>query len=138
MVLCSLNKLASGASVRTSILSNLEQQNFFKLSDSYVYLNKRIIYLKNENKDSILITTAKYDIMVLSLEYNADGFCDVITKIHGNFKDSVPRNSSLNVITIVESSKSSSVIAIKCYDGILKIIPVTNGDNKALNISTIR
>ena len=76
--------------------------------------------------------------MVLSLEYNADGFCDVITKIHGNFKDSVPRNSSLNVITIVESSKSSSVIAIKCYDGILKIIPVTNGDNKALNISTIR
>lgn len=138
MVLCSLNKLASGASVRISILSNLEQQNFFKLSDSYVYLNKRIIYLKNENKDSILITTAKYDIMVLSLEYNADGFCDVITKIHGNFKDSVPRNSSLNVITIVESSKSSSVIAIKCYDGILKIIPVTNGDNKALNISTIR
>lgn len=100
--------------------------------------NLNLIKLRNENKDSILITTAKYDIMVLSLEYNADGFCDVITKIHGNFKDSVPRNSSLNVITIVESSKSSSVIAIKCYDGILKIIPVTNGDNKALNISTIR
>ena len=76
--------------------------------------------------------------MILSFEYNPDGFCDVLTKIHGNFKDTVPRNSSINIITIVDSAKSNSIIAIKCYDGILKIIPVSGSESKQLNVSTIR
>jgi len=94
--------------------------------------------LKNESKDSILITTAKYDIMILSFDNNTSDFCEVRTQSHGSFKDTVPRNSSLNVITIVDSNKSSSIIAIKCYDGILKIIPAAGNDAKQLNVSTIR
>lgn len=96
-----------------------------------------IIRFKNEKKDSILITTTKFDIMILSCEYNPDGSCDIITKTHGNFKDAVPRNSSVNTIVIIDSTKSSSMIAIKCYDGILKMIPISS-DNKQLNVSTIR
>lgn len=95
------------------------------------------IFLKNEKKDSILITTAKYDLMILSCEYNSDGTCDIITKTHGNFRDSVPRSSSINTIVIVDSVKSSSMIAIKCYDGILKTVPISS-ESKQLNVSTIR
>ena len=78
--------------------------------------------------------------MILSFNYNSDGFCEVVTKIHGSLKDAVPRSNSLNIITIVDSTKTSSIIAIKCYDGILKIIPITANmnDSKQLNISTIR
>lgn len=100
--------------------------------------NLNIIRLQNEMKDCILITTSKYDIMVLSFDYDQDGFCEVITKLHGNFKDTVPRNSSQNIITIVDTTKSTSIIAIKCYDGILKVIPVSVSDSKPLNVSTIR
>lgn len=85
-----------------------------------------------------MITTSKYDIMILSYDYNENGSCDVQTISEGSFKDTVPRNSSLNVITIVDSSKPTSIIAIKCYDGILKIIPVSGRDTKKINVSTIR
>ncbi len=85
-----------------------------------------------------MITTSKFDIMILSFEYNADGFCDVQTKIHGSFKDTVPRNSSINTITIIDSFKTNPIIAIKCYDGIIKIIPIMGSDSKQLNVSTIR
>ena len=74
--------------------------------------------------------------MILSCENNADGSCDIITKTHGSFKDAVPRNSSINTIVLFDALKSSSVIVIKCYDGIIKTIPVA--DNKQLNITTIR
>jgi hypothetical protein len=111
---------------------------FRLIAFNWLVKQKELFDLKNEKKDNILITTSKYDIMILSFEYNSDGFCDLITKTHGNFKDTVPRNSSINLITIVDSSKSTSLIAIKCYDGILKIIPITGSDSKQLNISTIR
>jgi hypothetical protein len=75
--------------------------------------------------------------MILSCEYNSEGSCDIITKTHGSFKDAVPRNSSINTIVVIDSLKSSSLIVIKCYDGILKTIPIS-GDNKQLNVSTIR
>ena len=75
--------------------------------------------------------------MILSCEYNSDGVCEVITKTHGSFKDAVPRNSSINTIVVVDSFKSSSLIVIKCYDGILKTIPVLS-DSRQLNVSTIR
>jgi hypothetical protein len=73
--------------------------------------------------------------MVLSCEHNSDGAYDIITRTHGNIKDIVPRNSSLQMITIVDSAKQ--LIAVKCYDGILKTIPI-NSDNKTLNTSTLR
>ena len=87
----------------------------------------------------ILITTTRYDTMILTCELNADGLTyDIITKAHGNFKDTVPRQSSIHMITAVDSTtKSTPLIAIKCYDGILKTIQLFN-DSKQLNVSTMR
>jgi hypothetical protein len=75
--------------------------------------------------------------MVLSCEENNDGIYEILTRTHGNFKDSVPRNSSIRMITIVDSHRSNPLIAIKCYDGILKTIQITS-EYKQLNVSTLR
>jgi hypothetical protein len=82
-----------------------------------------------------LITTCKYDIMVLSCELNDDGAYDIVTRTHGNVKDIVPRNSSIQMITIVDATRQ--LVAIKCYDGILKTLPI-NSDHKSLNTSSLR
>lgn len=87
----------------------------------------------------MLITTYKHDIMILSCEKNADGSTyDVITRAHGDFKDVVPRVSTTSTITIVDPIRQ--LIAIKCYDGVLKLIPANmiTGDNKTLNTSNLR
>jgi hypothetical protein len=84
-----------------------------------------------------LVTTSKYDIMILSCEKNGEGAYDILTKSHGNFKDTVSRSSSVNIITIVDYTKSSPLIAIKCYDGILKTIQLSS-ELKQLNVSTLR
>ena len=76
--------------------------------------------------------------MILSFEFSDCGLCEVKTQSQGSFKDTVPRSASLNMLTIVDSLKSTSIIAIKCYDGILKIIPASGSDAKQLNVSTIR
>ncbi len=84
-----------------------------------------------------MVTTCKYDIMVLSFETSNDGITYDITRTHGNFRDTIPRCSTTRMITCVDHSKSSPIIAIKCYDGLLKTIPV-NSDSKQLNMATIR
>ena len=63
--------------------------------------------------------------------------CEVVTRTFGNFKDAIPRNSSTHMICIVDSSRPAPLVAIKCYDGILKLIPI-NSDSKQLSISSIR
>jgi hypothetical protein len=73
--------------------------------------------------------------MILSCELNSDGVYDIITKSHGNIKDIIPRTSSTHTITIVDSTHQ--LVAIKCYDGLLKTISVHN-DHKQLNVSTLR
>ena len=97
----------------------------------------QIIRMKNERKDLILVTTSKCDIMILSCELSNEGVYDITTRIHGNFRDTVPRNATTSIITLVDSTKATSLIAIKCYDGILKTIPISH-DQKQLTVSTIR
>ena len=75
--------------------------------------------------------------MILSCEKNGEGSYDILTRSHGNFKDNVPRNSSTHMITVIDYSKSSPIIAIKCYDGILKTIPISS-EYKQLSVSTLR
>jgi hypothetical protein len=77
--------------------------------------------------------------MVLTCEKSADGNSyDIITRTHGNIKDTVSRNSSTHMITIVKNNeKGTPIVAIKCYDGILKIIPL-NSESKQLNVTTLR
>ncbi len=75
--------------------------------------------------------------MILSCETNGEGTYEILTKSHGNFKDTIPRSSSTHMITAIEYFKSSPVIAIKCYDGLLKTIPINN-ESKQLNVSTLR
>ena len=98
-----------------------------------------IFEFQSDKKDMILINTTRFDTMILTCELNADGLTyDIITKAHGNFKDTVPRQSSIHMITAVDSTtKSTPLIAIKCYDGILKTIQLFN-DSKQLNVSTMR
>lgn len=73
--------------------------------------------------------------MILACELNSDGGLDVITKTHGNFKDTIPRNSGTQMLTVVDSQHQ--LIAIKCYDGILKVLD-TSCESKQLNLSTLR
>lgn len=73
--------------------------------------------------------------MVLSCETHSEGSYDIVTRSHGNIKDTIPRASSTHMITVVDPSKH--LIAIKCYDGILKTFNI-NSDNKQLNVSTLR
>lgn len=89
----------------------------------------------SDAKDSILITTTKYDMMILACEPNADGSLDVITRTHGNFQDTIPRNSNTQMLTVVDLQ--NQLIAVKCYDGILKLLD-TSCESKQLNLSTLR
>lgn len=73
--------------------------------------------------------------MILACDLNSEGSIDIITKTHGNFKDTIPRNSSTQMMTVVDSQ--NQLIAIKCYDGILKILDM-NVESKQLNWSTLR
>lgn len=73
--------------------------------------------------------------MILVCEPNADGSLTVETKSHGNFKDTIPRNSSTHMLTVVDAQHH--LIAVKCYDGILKLLDA-NSESKQLNLSTLR
>jgi DNA damage-binding protein 1 len=73
--------------------------------------------------------------MILSCETNSDGSLEVITKMHGNFKETIPRNSVTHMLTVVDLP--NQLIAVKCYDGLLKILDMST-DSKQLNLSTIR
>ena len=77
------------------------------------------------------------DLLVLTCEPNKTNGFTVVTKMYGSFKDPVHRHSSVNTITSVDSFKSTSMAAIICNDGLLKIIPVSN-DMKILDVTTIR
>lgn len=82
------------------------------------------------------MTTCKYDIMVLSFETTTDGITYETTRVHGNFRDTIPRCSTTRMITCVDQSKSAPLIAIKCYDGLLKTMLISS--ELKLAISTIR
>ncbi len=92
---------------------------------------------KHEKKDLILIVTAKLDIMVLACEVNTNSShsYDIITRVHGNLKDTVSRPAQMHYICSVDPT--SSLIAVKCYDAVLKLIPIT-ADSKQLNVTTTR
>ncbi|CAF0930077.1 unnamed protein product [Brachionus calyciflorus] len=90
---------------------------------------------KHDKKDNLLVITAKYDIIVLTCEMNQNGTLEVVTKSHGCVKDTIPRQSSTHMITIVDNTRN--LVAIKCYDGILKTFSL-NSDNKQLNLSSLR
>lgn len=90
---------------------------------------------QNDTKDSLLVTTAKYDIMILTCELKSDGSLEVITKTHGNFKDNIQRTSSTHMITVVD--QANQLIGIKCYDGILKLLDISTENTKHLNLSTL-
>lgn len=90
---------------------------------------------KYEKKDNLLVTTAKYDVMVLSFDLNSNGFLEVITKSLGSVKDPIPRQSATHMITVVDESRN--IVAIKCYDGILKTLNL-NSEHKQLSLSNLR
>jgi hypothetical protein len=83
----------------------------------------------------IVIITAKHDIMVLSCETNDDGTYEIVTRAHGNLKEQVSRASQTRVICAVDPY--STLIAVKSYDGIIKMIPIGN-ECKQLNVQTLR
>lgn len=73
--------------------------------------------------------------MILSCESQSEGTYNIITRSHGNIKDTIPRASSTQIITVVDQNKY--LIAIKCYDGILKLFNLSC-DSKSLNVTTSR
>ena len=73
--------------------------------------------------------------MVLSCDTNEDGTYEIVTRAHGNLKEQVSRTSQPRVICAIDSL--SSLIAVKSYDGIIKMIPIGN-ECKQLNVSTLR
>lgn len=83
----------------------------------------------------MLIITSKYDIMVLSCETNDDGTYEIITKSHGNLKETVSRASNYGFLCSIEPR--SSFVSVKCYDGIIKFISFGN-EGKQLNFTTMR
>lgn len=117
-------------------LVNSEGLKFIKQFQIWgVVENLNTVKAKSDKKDMILITTTRYDTMVLTCELNADGLTyDIITRAHGNFKNTIPRQSSIHMITAVDcTTKATPLIAIKCYDGVLKTIPLFH-DSKQLDI----
>lgn len=94
--------------------------------------NMCITRLPNDSKDSILITTTKYDMMILACEpvtsaaSGADStMFEIKTKKRGNFKDTIPRGSSTSMLTVVDIEHQ--LVVIKCYDGILKLVDTRDG-----------
>lgn len=75
--------------------------------------------------------------MVLTCERNSDNTYDIVTRTHGSLKETIPRTSSTRMITVVDSSRPNPIVAIKCYDGLLKTIPISS-EHKQLNVSTLR
>lgn len=92
--------------------------------------------LPHDTKDAILITTTKYDIMVLACELDASsGTIELKTKARGGFKDTIPRGSCTSMLTVVDPEHQ--LIAIKCYDGILKLLD-TRETKSELKLETLR
>jgi DNA damage-binding protein 1 len=84
--------------------------------------------------------------MLLSCEKNSEtGGFEITTQICGNFKENIPRSSSTQVITVLrqKTDKNPPIIAIKCYDGILKTVclpldTTTGTASNKMNINSLR
>ncbi len=76
--------------------------------------------------------------MILSCESNQNTdhhSYELQTKVHGNLKDTVSRPAQINYICSIDPT--SSLVAVKCYDAVLKLITIS-ADSKQLNVTTTR
>uniref|UniRef100_A0A914DYF9 DNA damage-binding protein 1 n=1 Tax=Acrobeloides nanus TaxID=290746 RepID=A0A914DYF9_9BILA len=84
--------------------------------------------IPGENVDSLLILTVKYHLAIITFEENGD----VRTRASGNIADRVGRPSETGIIACAHSS---GLLAIRLYDGLLKIIQWEDGrELKCFNV----
>ncbi|CAD5226395.1 unnamed protein product [Bursaphelenchus xylophilus] len=75
-----------------------------------------------ENKDLLLIVTSKYQVSILAFDANGE----VITRASGNVADRVFRPAETGILISIHKS---GLIALRCYEGSLKIIKWNNSGN---------
>ncbi|WKY04589.1 hypothetical protein Q1695_005528 [Nippostrongylus brasiliensis] len=90
----------------------------------------RLFRRKNETRDSLLVLTAKNHLAIMSWDVELN---ELRTRASGNVCDRVGRPSDYGPITCVD--RKSGVIALRIYDGTLKIIQwEDNKDLKSFNV----
>lgn len=85
-----------------------------------------------EEKDQMFLLTSRYSAMILECQQDGDSI-DIITKALGSVQDRVGRPSETGIIGIIDPL--CQVIALRLYDGLLKVIPLDKDrELKAFNI----
>lgn len=68
--------------------------------------------------------------MILECVQTDSGDMEIVTKAYGNISDQIGRASDIGTIAIIDPT--ASVIGLKLYDGLFKIIPLdAEGELKA-------
>lgn len=88
----------------------------------------------DDNKDLLFILTHKYNAAILECIEDGDGF-EIVTRAHGNVSDAIARPSETGSIGIIDPL--CRVIALRLYDGLLKVIPLER-DIKELKAFNLR
>ncbi|XP_043235477.1 DNA damage-binding protein 1-like isoform X1 [Amphibalanus amphitrite] len=87
----------------------------------------------DEEKNLLFIVTQHYNAMILECVGRGESL-EIVTKVHGNVADRIGKPAETGIIGIIDPE--SRCIALRLYDGILKIIPLEkeSGELKAYNI----
>ncbi|XP_037087603.1 DNA damage-binding protein 1-like [Pollicipes pollicipes] len=87
----------------------------------------------DEEKDLLFIVTQHYNAMILECVGRGESL-EVVTKVHGNVADRIGKPAETGIIGIIDPE--ARCIALRLYDGILKIIPLEkeSSELKAYNI----
>ncbi|XP_028966942.1 DNA damage-binding protein 1 [Galendromus occidentalis] len=90
----------------------------------------------NESKDLLFFLTDKYNVAILEFSAESSENFEVITRSHGCVSDPYARPSEAGNLVVVDQPKAR-VIALRLYDGLLKMIPL-NREAKELRSYNIR
>ena len=74
----------------------------------------------NENKDLLFFLTDKYNVAILEFTADTTENFEVITRSHGCVSDPYARASEAGNLVVVDQPKAR-VIALRLYDGLLKV-----------------
>lgn len=89
----------------------------------------KLFRMPGSNKDLLFMLTTKYHVAILeAVEGSQPDTIDIVTRRSGNVADPASRQAETGNIVIIDPA--SKMIALRLYDGLLKIIPLDNKNNK--------
>lgn len=93
----------------------------------------QLFRLPGSNKDLLFMLTTKYHVALLEcIQGTQPDTIDIVTKCSGNVADPASRPAETGNIVIIDPT--NRMIALRLYDGLLKVIPLDNKNIKSQEI----